>query len=170
MKKPKVYSFGQVYLEIILIRKFDWISRLFYVIIWELKWLGCASNYLQHLERSVKRTKQSLLLLINLTVLILITIYNTKPIKYCGRTLCRHRGEGGAGGGATAPPDFVAKIRKLIKLKAKEVNILKILTSDLYQRCIETHSQSIPSCQPHMQFGEKTFSAFETNAYGLMGF
>ena len=34
----------------------------------------------------------------------------------------------------------------------------------------ETHSQSNPSCQPHMQFGEKTFSAFESNAYGLMGF
>ena len=28
----------------------------------------------------------------------------------------------------------------------------------------------LTSCQPHMQFGEKTFSAFESNAYGLMGF
>ena len=47
----------------------------------------------------------------------------------------RHRGDGRAGG-AKAPPVFVAKICKLIKLKAKEVNILKILTSDLYQRCM----------------------------------
>ena len=42
----------------------------------------------------------------------------------------------GGWGGAIAPPVFVAKIYKLIKLKAKVVNILKILTSDLYRRCM----------------------------------
>ena len=53
----------------------------------------------------------------------------------------RHRGDGGGAGeggagGAIGPPVFVAKIYKLIKLKEKVVNILKILTSDLYRRCM----------------------------------
>ena len=51
------------------------------------------------------------------------------------KIMSRHRGEGGAGG-AIAPPVFVANIYKRIKLEAKEVNILKILTSDLYRRCM----------------------------------
>ena len=71
----------------------------------------------------------------------------------------RHRGDGGGGAGeVTAPPVFVAKICKLMKLKAKEVNILKILTSHLYRRCMR-HIVRNPSCQPHMRFGEETFSA-----------
>ena len=46
----------------------------------------------------------------------------------------QRRGGGGAEGAAA--PSFVAKLFKLIKLKVKVVNILKILTSDLYD-CIE---------------------------------
>ena len=38
--------------------------------------------------------------------------------------------------GGYRPPVFVAKIYKLIKLKAKVVNILKVLTSDLYRGCM----------------------------------
>ena len=40
--------------------------------------------------------------------------------------LIRHRGDGGA---LAPPPTFVAKLFKIIKLKPKVVNILKILTS-----------------------------------------
>ena len=43
----------------------------------------------------------------------------------------RHAETGGGG-----LPSFVAKLFKLIKLKVKVVNILKVLTSDLYD-CIE---------------------------------
>ena len=66
--------------------------------------------------------------------------------------------ETGGWGAIAPPPVFVAKIYKLIKLKAKVLNILKILTSDLYRRCMRHMVRGSIMSSSHAVWGGDVFS------------
>ena len=51
----------------------------------------------------------------------------------------------------------MANIYKLIKLKAKVVNVLKILTSDLYRRCMRHIVRVIHHVNPICSLGRRHF-------------
>ena len=76
----------------------------------------------------------------------------------------RRRGRGLVG---YSPPVFVEKIYKLMKLKAKVVNILKILTSDLYRRCMRHVVRGIHHVNLTCGLGRRHFQLSKAM---LMGF
>ena len=81
----------------------------------------------------------------------------------------RHPRDGGGLGreGVYSPPVFVAKIYKLIKVKAKVLSILKILSSDLYRRCMRHIVRGIHHVKLTCSLGRRRF---QLSKVMLMGF
>ena len=79
------------------------------------------------------------------------------------------RRRGGAGGERHSPPPpvCVAKICKVIKVKARVVNILKIFTSDLYRRCMRHIVRGIHHVNLTLSLGRRRFQLSEVMLIGF---